>query len=247
MRQETKRRTKSGLARRKKKKRPFLKRFIKWGLWICAIVFALSVIQVVLLRWIDPPITVHMIWKWMRGNKPLSHYMLRARWKPLRMISPNLRRAVLAGEDQRFLLHNGFDFKEMNEAIKDMARQRGFRGASTISMQTARTVFLWPKRSLVRKTAEAYYTILVETFWGKDRILEVYLNSVDWGTGIWGAESASRAYFHVSCSGLSEPAAALLAAILPNPHKWSPTHPSEWVLTRKERIMSDMDKMPLVR
>jgi monofunctional biosynthetic peptidoglycan transglycosylase len=232
---------------RRKKKRPVLKKIIKWCLSIVAIIFFLSVIQVIALRWIDPPMTVNMLWKWVRGNRPLSHYMLGKRWKPLKMISPNLRRAVLAGEDQRFMLHHGFDFKEMNKAIKDIARQRGFRGASTISMQTARTVFLWPKRSVARKAAEAYYTVLIEAFWGKGRILEVYLNSVDWGTGVWGAESASRNYFNVSCSRLSKPGAALLAAILPNPHKWSPVRPSEWVLTRKERIIEDMDKMPLVR
>lgn len=232
---------------RRRKKLSFLKRFAKWAVYAIAICIALSVIQVVPLRWIDPPTTVNMIWKWAHGDRPFSYYMLGDTWRPLNRISPSLRRAVLAGEDQRFLLHSGFDFKEMNKAIKDMATQRGFRGASTISMQTARTVFLWPERSFPRKLAEAYYTVLIEVFWGKKRILEVYLNSVDWGTGIWGAESASRSYFHVSCSSLSRSGAALLAAVLPNPHKWSPTNPSEWVLTRKERIVNDMDKMPLVR
>ena len=186
-------------------------------------------------------------WNWIRHNETKRHYQPKTHWRPLKKISPHLRKAVLAGEDQRFLSHSGFDFTELNQAIKEMALSKGTRGASTLTMQVARTVFLWPKRSWLRKAAEAYYTVLIEIFWSKERILEVYLNSVDWGTGVWGAESASRAYFKVSCSGLSRSSAALLAAILPNPHKWSPINPSYWVLTRKWRIMEDMDKMPLVR
>jgi monofunctional biosynthetic peptidoglycan transglycosylase len=235
---------------RKKKKRKLdiiLSKTTKWAAAVLFISFFLSTVQVITLRWVNPPITVNTFWKWVVGDKPLSYYSLYKSWRPINVISPHLRRAVLAGEDQRFKLHNGFDFKEMNKAIIDIAKQRGFRGASTISMQTARTVFLWPKRSFPRKIAEAYYTILIEIFWGKKRILEVYLNSVDWGTGIWGAESAARAYFNMSCSRLPKANAALLAAVLPNPHKWSPTSPSEWVLKREKRILEDMYMMPLIR
>lgn len=209
--------------------------------------FGLSVIQVVSLRWINPPITVSCLWKYIFDNRPLRYYLLNDSWRPLRQISPHLRKAVLAGEDQRFMTHYGFDFKEMNEAIKDIAKNRGFRGASTITMQTARTVFLFHRRNLARKAAEAYYTILMEICWGKKRILEVYLNTVDWGNGIQGAEEASRAYFNVPSSSLTRPEAALLAAVLPNPHRWSPTKPSAWVLTRKARILGDMYRIPLVR
>ncbi|MFC1884406.1 monofunctional biosynthetic peptidoglycan transglycosylase [Thermodesulfobacteriota bacterium] len=241
-------RRKIGSARKKKKGTLdiILGVVSKWILAVALIFFFLSMIQVIILRWVDPPTTVNMFWKWVVGDRPLSYYSLYNSWRPLNVISPHLRRAVIAGEDQRFMLHNGFDFKEMNKAIKDIAKQRGFRGASTISMQTARTVFLWPKRSFSRKIAEAYYTVLIEIFWGKKRILEVYLNSVDWGTGIWGAESAARTYFNVPCSRLSKSSAALLAAILPNPHKWSPTRPSDWVLMRKRRILEDMYMMPLI-
>ena len=167
-------------------------------------------------------------------------------WRPLNEIAPHIRKAVLAGEDQRFLSHNGFDFSEINEAMRDMVARKGFRGASTISMQTARTVFLWPARSLCRKILEAYYTVLIEIFWSKERILEIYLNTVDWGKGIMGIEAASRAYFHISSARVSQRQAALLAAILPSPHRWSPTNPNHYVLKRQGRILRDIRKMPLV-
>lgn len=167
-------------------------------------------------------------------------------WRPLNAIAPHIRKAVLAGEDQRFLSHNGFDFSEINEAMRDMVSRKGFRGASTISMQTARTVFLWPARSLWRKVLEAYYTVLVEIFWSKERILEIYLNTVDWGKGIMGVEAASRTYFHISSAHVSRRQAALLAAILPSPYRWSPTNPSPYVLKRQRRILRDIKKMPLV-
>jgi len=134
----------------------------------------------------------------------------------------------------------------MNEAFWDILAERGTRGASTISMQAARTVFLWSDRSWLRKMAEAYYTLLIEIFWSKERILEVYLNTVDWGQGIMGAEAASRNYFHRSSSHLTVSQAALLAAVLPNPRKWSPVNPNGFVEERKERIIRDMPKMPLL-
>jgi monofunctional biosynthetic peptidoglycan transglycosylase len=164
----------------------------------------------------------------------------------LEEISPHLRKAVLAGEDQRFLSHHGFDFTEMGEAFQDILSGGRTRGASTITMQTARTVFLWPERTWFRKLAEAYYTVWIETFWSKQRILEVYLNTVDWGRGIVGGEAASRAYFGVSADRLSRSQAALLVAILPNPHAWSPIRPNWIVLRRQARILKDMNKMPLV-
>ncbi|MCP4667753.1 MAG: monofunctional biosynthetic peptidoglycan transglycosylase, partial [Deltaproteobacteria bacterium] len=154
--------------------------------------------------------------------------------------------AVLAAEDQRFTSHRGFDFAEMNKAIKDMALKKGFRGASTITMQVARTVFLWPGRIWLRKAAEAYYTVLIETFWSKKRILEIYLNMVDWGTRLIGAEAASRYYFGISCASLSPSQASLLAAVLPSPHRWSPKKPNAHVLRRQKRILRDMKHMPLL-
>ena len=160
-------------------------------------------------------------------------------------MSPFVKKAVLAAEDQRFSSHNGFDLIELNAAIKDMVMGKGFRGASTITMQVARTVFLWPARTWVRKGLEAYYTVLLEIFLSKKRILEVYLNTVDWGEGIRGVEAAARAYYHVSASRVSRGQAALLAAILPSPHRWSPIKPNARVLRRQKSILKDMNKMAL--
>jgi monofunctional biosynthetic peptidoglycan transglycosylase len=186
------------------------------------------------------------LWKWMQKGDLAPDYRLYNSWRPLKEISPHIRRAVLAGEDQRFLSHHGFDFTEMNQAVKDMVLKKGYRGASTITMQSARTVFLWQGRTFFRKMAEAYYTVLIEIFWGKERILEIYLNTVDWGKDILGVEAAANRYFHRSASNISASQAALLAAILPNPHNWSPIHPNPVVLTRKKRILKEMKSMPLI-
>ena len=198
------------------------------------------------MRFINPPFTATTLWKWIKKGAVAPDYRLYHSWRPLKEISPHIRRAVLAGEDQRFLSHHGFDFTEMNEAVKDMVLKNEYRGASTISMQSARTVFLWPERSVFRKAAEAYYTVLIEIFWGKERILEIYLNTVDWGKDTLGVEAAAKRYFDRSASSISVSQAALLAAILPNPHKWSPIHPSPVVLKRKKRILRDMKIMPLI-
>ena len=213
---------------------------------IFLIFLALTVLEVSSLRVFTPPFTVNMAWDWLFQRDSERQEGLLNHWLPLARISPHLRKAVLAGEDQRFLDHHGFDFLEMDQAVRDLVLRKGVRGASTITMQTARTVFLWPSRSLLRKLAEAYYTLLMEIFWDKEMILEVYLNTVDWGKGIRGAEAASRSYFGVSAEALSPSQAAFLAAILPNPHDWSPTRPNAQVLQRQQRILRDMVKMPLV-
>lgn len=205
-----------------------------------------TLFQVLCLRFVNPPFTVPMVWECIKGMvrgqyRSWPDY----RWRSLEKISPHLVGAVLAGEDQRFFLHHGFDFVEINEAMKDMAHSGRVRGASTITMQTARSLFLWPERTLVRKLLEAYYTILLELLWDKGRILEAYLNTVDWGDGIVGAETASRRYFQTTSDRITRSQAAALAAILPNPHRWSPTKPSSWVLERKARILREMKTVPL--
>ncbi|MBW1783742.1 MAG: monofunctional biosynthetic peptidoglycan transglycosylase [Deltaproteobacteria bacterium] len=206
----------------------------------------LSVMEVALLRFVNPPCTVMTAWErvWYMGDGEEGSF--HTKWRQLRQMSPYIRKAVLAGEDQRFLSHKGFDFAEISEAVKDIVFRGGFRGASTITMQTARTVFLWPSRNLLRKALEAYYTVLIEIFWDKQRILEIYLNTVDWGKGVMGVEAASWHYFRVSSAHLSRRQAALLAAVLPSPHRWSPIHPGPRVLKRQRRILRDMEKMPLV-
>ena len=202
-------------------------------------------VQVSILRFIDPPFTVSLLWIWFQNKVSSKHYIRpHYDWQPLNKISPHLKTAVLAGEDQRFLSHKGFDIIEMNKAIRDILKARRMRGASTVTMQTARSVFLWPGRSWLRKIVEAYYTVLIELFWSKKRILEIYLNTVDWGTGIIGAEAASRKYFNISASQINPSQAARMAAILPSPHRWSPTDPSDYVKKRQNIILKDMKKMP---
>ena len=233
------------------KKQNRIKRIFRWSLkWffkVLLILLILTTFQVLLLRFIDPPFTARQAWTWLQNRFTarqinIPHYY----WRPLNEISPHLKKAVLAGEDQRFLSHHGFDFIEINEAVRDILTAKRTRGASTITMQVARTIFLWHGRSWWRKIAEAYYTVLIETFWPKERILEIYLNTVDWGTGIIGAEAASRRYFHTHPAHITASQAALLASILPSPHKWSPTNPNEFVKERKKKIIKDMAKMPLL-
>lgn len=237
-----------GLARSKRNNR--LKRLFGWSftlfLKLFFILLLLTIVQVSLLRYMDPPFTALIAWNWIQG-KFTSKPFIRPNyhWRKLGEISPWLIKAVLAGEDQRFLTHHGFDFIEMNQAVRDLLTARRIRGASTITMQVARTIFLWPGRSWLRKFAEAYYTVLIELFWTKARILEIYLNMVDWGAGVMGVEAASQKYFHKEAARIDPSQAALMAAILPSPHRWSPVKPNEHVRERQKRIMKDMKKMHL--
>ena len=232
------------------KKENILKRFLKWGVKILfrllVVIIILTIFQVILLRFINPPFTASMAYGWARSLISSEAYSRpRYNWTPIKDISPFLIKAVLASEDQRFMSHHGFDFIEMNHAVRDILTDRRVRGASTISMQVARSVFLWPGRNLIRKASEAYYTILIELFLGKVRILEIYLNVVDWGNGVIGAEAASLKYFHRSSSEITASQAARMAAILPSPHRWSPVYPNDKVKEREKRIMKDMAKMHL--
>ena len=233
--------------RKKKAARRRISKVARWGIGILVGLWLATALHVLMLKFVDPPFTTGMAWKRLRAAFIGEQYHRpRYHWRSLSEISPHLVRAVQAGEDQRFLIHHGFDFIELNQAIRDFFAAGRIRGASTISMQAARTVFLWQERTWVRKSLEAYYTVLIEALWSKRRILEIYLNTVDWGTDIMGAEAASRAYFHTSASRLTASQAALLAAVLPSPHHWSPADPSAYVRERQQKIMDDMKKMPLL-
>ena len=225
------------------------RRILRFFLIVFFVLCLLSIVEVLLVRFVNPPFTTSMVYNWLCSKTTTTQERLwpEKTWRPIHEVSPHLIRAVQAAEDQRFVFHHGFDFEELNHALNDLRTGRRVRGASTISMQVARTVFLWPSRSLLRKSLEAYYTLLVEILWDKRRILEVYLNTVDWGMGIVGAEAAARKYFNVGASSLSPSQAALLAAILPSPHTWSPLDPSEFVRERQRKIMMDMEKMPVGR
>lgn len=232
-------------------KKTIWQKFFTW-LWklafkIGVILFGVTIVQVFVLKFVDPPFTVNVAWEWAESvihdhpkNRPVYTF------KPMNDISPHLRRAVMAAEDQRFLAHNGFDFNEIRHAAKTLITKKKIRGASTISMQTARSVFLLSSRSVFRKLAEVYYTVLIELMWDKHRILELYLNTVDWGTHIMGAEAAAQKYFSKNARDLSREQAALMTAILPSPHRWSADRPTPYLRKRQKQIMKDMHKMPLL-
>ena len=214
---------------------------------IVLFLFCFTMVQVLALKFINPPTTPNVAWEWAESViKRQPEKRPKYDFKNIDSISPHLRRAVIAAEDQRFLSHHGFDFNEIKNVLKNLIRKKKLRGASTISMQTARSVFLLSSRSLFRKIAEMYYTVLIELFWDKHRILEMYLNTVDWGTGVTGAEAASQKYFSKSARHLTPAQAALMTAILPNPHKWSVRRPTPYLKTRQRQIMKDMHLMPLL-
>ncbi|MDP3174049.1 MAG: monofunctional biosynthetic peptidoglycan transglycosylase [Phenylobacterium sp.] len=182
-------------------------------------------------RFVPPPITYLMIERTVEGRG------FDRRWRPLERISPRLVRAVIAAEDAHFCDHHGFDFAAMEKAMKNNERRPNkIRGGSTISQQTAKNVFLWPQRSYVRKGLEAYFTVLIEFLWGKPRIMEVYLNSIEWGPGVYGAEAAARRNFGVGADKLSPVQAARLAAILPSPLKWRAATPGPKMKRRSGKI-----------
>lgn len=175
---------------------------------------ALSVIAVFVFGWTGPPPTITMTQRAMAGMD------VQRQWVPLKDVSPHLVRAVIAAEDQRFCSHNGFDIVEIRRAIEAAERGRNLRGASTISQQTAKNVYLFNGGGFVRKGAEAWFTVLTEFMWSKPRIMETYLNIAEWGDGLFGAEAAAQARFGVSAKDLTPTQAALLASVLPSPHRW---------------------------
>ncbi len=185
---------------------------------------------VAVYRFVPPPVTILMIQRSLEG-KGISRT-----WRPLDEMSPALIRSVIAAEDAGFCSHRGFDFEAMQEAWAHNERSDRVRGGSTISQQTAKNVFLWPQRSYLRKGLEAGFTVLIEVGWGKRRILEVYLNTIEWGPGIYGAEAAARRNFGVGADRLPPAQAARLAAILPSPLKWRAARPGPYVKRRSGRI-----------
>jgi len=232
--------------KKRKKKKNLFKRLGRIVINVLCLLFALSLIQVFIFRFINTPFAMSDLSLRVKNIFSSEQYIIpKGEWRSLKDISPNLVRAVLAVEDQRFMSHSGFDYQEIKNAIRDMLKDGTVRGASTITMQTARTVFLWRGRSVTRKLAEAYYTVLIEFVMPKTRILELYLNSVDWGTGIRGAEAASKKYFKKSAAELTAEEAALLAAILRGPHIWSPVNPDKYILERQKRILKSMESMHL--
>jgi monofunctional biosynthetic peptidoglycan transglycosylase len=207
--------------------------------------FFVYTIQIVVLhRFVNPIVTPLMIVRVVEGAFGGEHaLMIRKSWKPIEKISPHMICAVMASEDQVFLNHNGFDWEAIKKAMAYNKKHKGkkMQGASTISQQTAKNVFLFPSRTWIRKGAETYFTFLIELLWSKERIMEVYLNIIELGDGVYGVEAASQKYFKTSASRLTKRQAASLAAILPLPLKWSPTKPGKYISKRIARIESQIN------
>ncbi len=206
--------------------------------------FLLSVVWVLLYRWVAPPVTLHMVQRRAEaGAAAKENPQISYRFVSLEEMSPQLPLAVVASEDQRFLMHAGFDYEAIQAAFKRNQSGGNIRGGSTISQQVAKNVFLWHGRSYLRKGVEAYFTVLIEALWGKKRIMEVYLNIAEMGDGVFGVEAASQKYFKRPAKELTRQQAALLAAVLPNPIRYSAQRPSGFVLKRRSRIARAMGRL----
>jgi len=228
---------------RKKDKIPLFKRVGRFLGKLLIWFFALSFLWVLLYRFVNPPITLLMIQRRIETTLAGKPVKIRKEWVKFDAIAEPMKRASVAAEDQLFLEHFGFDVKAIEKAYQNNAKGKKVRGGSTISQQTAKNVFLWPGRSFVRKGFEAYFTLLIELLWSKERILEVYLNVIEMGDGIYGAEAASQAYFGKSCSRLSRSEAALIAACFPNPRRWTPRKPTAYIYHRQTLILKNMRRI----
>lgn len=224
----------------------FLKKLLRFFLRIIKWFFILSVASVILFRFVPVPLTPLMLLRC--GQQLFSHdkkVRLKKDWTCLEDMSPAMPLAVMAAEDQNFEEHFGFDFGAIQKAQRYNVRHKGKRmkGASTISQQTAKNVFLVPARSWVRKGFEVYFTFLIEIFWSKKRIMEVYLNVIETGEGVYGAEAAAQEYFHKPAKDLSVREASLIAAVLPNPRVWNPARPTGYIQRKSGRIMHFMSQL----
>jgi monofunctional glycosyltransferase len=212
--------------------------------WLGAALFAgfgITVLAVLLLRWLNPLTSAVMVEAHLRAWAGQQHdYHTDFRWASLEQISPHAAIAVIASEDQLFPFHAGFDFNSIREAVRASERGKRLRGASTISQQVAKNLFLWSGHSFVRKGLEAYFTVLIETLWPKERILEMYLNIAQFGDGIYGVQAAAQRFWHKPALALTSSEAALLAAVLPNPLRMHADHPSAYVVLRRDQILRQM-------
>lgn len=214
-----------------------------WVSRLTLIFFVLSLCLVVAIRFVRPPFTAFTLSRQIEAiiNKEKA-FVLKQQWRSVEQITPNLALAVMASEDQRFPEHQGFDFTQLQKVIEGRNRGR-VRGASTISQQLAKNLFLWSGRSYVRKGFEAWFTILIELTWSKRRILEVYLNVVEFGNGIYGAEAAAQHFFRIRASELSASQSARLAAVLPNPRQFRVDKPSQHIIARQAWIERQMQQL----
>jgi monofunctional biosynthetic peptidoglycan transglycosylase len=202
--------------------------------------FILSIVTTLIYRFVPVPVTPLMLIRCVEQKQDGKNMKLSKDWKPLEEISSHLQLAVVCTEDQNFLLHYGFDFKALKKAMLNNEKSKKIRGGSTISQQTAKNVFLWNGRTYVRKGFEAYFTLLIETAWSKERIMEVYLNVIEFGDGIYGAEAASQHYFKKSAAKINREEAAILACLLPNPRVYGKNVGGSYIQSRKQWTLQQM-------
>ena len=204
---------------------------------------AASLFGVILFRFVNPPFTWLMIQRGFEQKADGKEWKIDKKWVDFEDIADPMKRAAVAAEDQTFLENHGFDFKAIEKAIQKNQKSKKLIGGSTITQQTAKNVFLYPGRSFVRKGFEAWFTVLIEAFWSKKRVMEVYLNVIEMGDGIYGIEAASQAYFHKPASQLTNRQAAAIAVIFPNPRRWSATKPTRYLKHRQYLIMKNMRRL----
>jgi len=216
----------------------FLYGVIKFAIKTVLLIIAATLVWAALYKYVNPPLTPLMVIGYFGEKRAIKK-----EWSDYKHISNYMKLAVIAAEDQKFPLHEGFDIESIKDAIDEKMSGDRLRGASTISQQTAKNVFLWPSRTWMRKAAEAYFTFLIEKIWGKKRILEVYLNVIETGKGVYGVGKAGEIYFGKSAGNLTKEESALIAAILPNPMRMSAVRPSKYVLERQRWIMGQMDNL----
>ena len=219
-----------------------IKKIIKW---MVVVFFGSTILAVVALRFIPVFFTPLMFIRLAEQHQEGKELKLKHSWVSLEKISPSMPVAVMASEDARFLKHHGFDVEAIEKAAMNNLDGKRIKGGSTISQQTAKNVFLWPGRSWLRKGLETYFTVLIEFVWSKQRIMEVYLNSIEMGDGVYGVEAVAKEHFGTHASELTRANCALIAATLPNPRKFSSKNPSEYMVKRKVRIMKEMRFIPL--
>lgn len=217
-----------------------IKSFFKFIFKIIFWLFVFSIFIVLLYKWVPVYVTPLMVIRHFETEKVKTKNIWKHDWVSIDNISKNLQLAVICSEDQNFLNHNGFDMKAIEKAIEHNKKSKRIRGASTISQQTAKNVFLWQQRSWFRKGLETYFTFLIEFCWSKERIMEVYLNSIEMGRGVYGAEAASQYWFKKSANRLTQQEAAAISAILPNPRIYKANPPSNYIQSRKLWISRQM-------
>ncbi|MDR1544654.1 MAG: monofunctional biosynthetic peptidoglycan transglycosylase [Prevotellaceae bacterium] len=215
------------------RKKKILKKLAKIVLWTFVGFIILSVSTTLLYRWINPPVTPLMLIRKIELGAPINY-----KWVDIEKMPQSLINCAIAAEDNNFLSHGGVDFGAIEKAVEYNETHEKTRGASTITQQTAKNVFLWQSRTWVRKGLEVYFTFLIETFWSKERIMEVYLNVIEMGKGVYGAEAAAQKYFHCSAKKMSPYQSALIAASFPAPLKRNPAKPSGYLSGRANQILS---------